>query len=88
MYNVKRMSIATLSSKNQITVPKAVRERLGLKWGKKVAIEIEADRAILKPAKSVTDYFEGLGRETWRRLGGAKFIKQERASWQRKRQPR
>ena len=35
------MDIATLSSKGQITIPKAVREALGLKSGDKIVIQQE-----------------------------------------------
>lgn len=35
------MDIATLSSKGQITIPKAVREALGLKYGDKIVIQQE-----------------------------------------------
>lgn len=76
------MSIATLSSKHQITVPKLVRERLGLRQGQKVVIEIGSRNfAVLKPVESAARHYEGLGAETWRRLGGARFVKRERSSW-------
>ena len=35
------MEVATLSSKGQITIPKSVREALGLKYGDKVVIQQE-----------------------------------------------
>ncbi len=43
MWRVKGeiMEIATLSSKGQITIPKTVREALGLKYGDKVVIQQE-----------------------------------------------
>jgi len=42
------MSRATLTSKGQLTVPKAVRERLGLKSGDRVVFEFEEDCVRLK----------------------------------------
>jgi antitoxin PrlF len=39
---------ATLSSKGQLTVPKDVRERLGLKSGNRVVFEFEGDSVRLK----------------------------------------
>ena len=46
------MSRATLTSKGQITVPKDVRERLGLKSGDRVAFEFEGDSVRLRVEKS------------------------------------
>lgn len=42
------MSRATLTSKGQLTVPKDVRDRLGLKSGDRVVFEIEDDSMRLK----------------------------------------
>ncbi|MDD7812795.1 AbrB/MazE/SpoVT family DNA-binding domain-containing protein [Mycobacterium sp. CSUR Q5927] len=38
---------AKLTSKGQVTVPKAVREALGLKAGDEVLFRVEGDRAVL-----------------------------------------
>lgn len=46
------MSRATLTSKGQITVPKDVRERLGLKSGDRVAFEFEGNSVRLRVEKS------------------------------------
>lgn len=39
-----------MTSKGQVTVPKAVRQRLGLRQGTRVAFVIEGDHAVLRPA--------------------------------------
>ncbi len=39
-----------MTSKGQVTVPKAVRQRLGLRQGSRVAFVIEGDHAVLRPA--------------------------------------
>jgi antitoxin PrlF len=39
---------ATLTSKGQLTVPKSVRERLGLRSGDRVSFEFEGDSVILR----------------------------------------
>ena len=46
------MSRATLASKGQLTVPKEVRERLGLKRGDRVEFEFEGDSVRLKVERS------------------------------------
>ncbi len=47
------MSSATVTSKGQITIPKDVRERLGLEAGDRVVFVVQSDRDVtLKPAKT------------------------------------
>lgn len=43
------MAIATLTSKSQMTLPKAIRDGLGLKPGDAIEVSIEGRRAILIP---------------------------------------
>ncbi len=45
------MSRAILTSKGQLTIPKDVRERLGLKSGDRVVFEFEGDSVRLKVEK-------------------------------------
>ena len=81
------METAKLSQKYQIVVPKEVRERLRLHAGSRVEIySIDEDSALLtkRPAAS-TQVMKGLGKDVWKRAGGAsRYIKQERASWRKK----
>ncbi len=46
---------------------------------------LDARRAVLvKHPQDYVDALKGLGKEVWRSLGGAdKYIKQERASWEK-----
>lgn len=39
----------TLSKKGQVTIPKSIREKLGLESGKKVLFEIKGKEAVLYP---------------------------------------
>lgn len=48
------MSRAILTSKGQLTVPKDVRERLGLKRGDRVVFEFEEDSVRLKVEKRMS----------------------------------
>jgi len=47
-----------ISSKAQTTIPRAVREALGVKGGDVLAYEIEGDRVVLKRARPSLDPFE------------------------------
>jgi AbrB family looped-hinge helix DNA binding protein len=40
----------TMTSKGQVTIPKAVRQQLGLKQGTRVVFAVEGDHAVLRPA--------------------------------------
>ncbi len=39
-----------MTSKGQVTIPKAVRQQLGLRQGTRVAFVVEGDHAVLRPA--------------------------------------
>ena len=43
----------TLTGKGQVAIPRAGRQRLGLKRGMAVTFEIEGDHIALRPARSV-----------------------------------
>jgi len=45
------MSLTRVSKKGQITIPRDVREALGLRSGDRVEIVVEGGKAILKPLK-------------------------------------
>jgi len=43
------MPSASLSSKGQVTIPKAIRERLKVKTGDRLDFVIEGDKVVLRP---------------------------------------
>lgn len=46
------MSVATVTSKGQVTIPKEVRDALGIKERDRVAFIVEGGRAVLVPVKT------------------------------------
>ena len=55
------MAAATVTSKGQITIPKEVRERLGLEPGDRVVFVVQSDRdVVLKPAKTDVRELRGM----------------------------
>ena len=44
------MAISTLTSKGQITIPRAVRERLGIRQGDRLEFALDGERVVLQPA--------------------------------------
>jgi AbrB family looped-hinge helix DNA binding protein len=54
------MSIVTLSSKGQIVIPKAIREKLGLNPQKPVIVEIVYDHAEIRPVPDIKKALRGV----------------------------
>lgn len=80
------MNTTKLSKKYQIVVPREVREKMGLRVGESVGVySVDEDRAVLvKHPMHYVQTMKGLGKEVWKKLGGAsRYIKQERASWEK-----
>jgi antitoxin PrlF len=48
---------STISSKGQITVPREIRNRLGLKDGDRVEFLVENDRTTIRPARAPENPF-------------------------------
>jgi len=73
------MPEATLSSKNQIVIPREAREALGLKPGDKLLVVTKGDRLIVmeKPSK-----FSAAIRGLARRPYPDHYLRKERAAWE------
>ena len=72
------MAEATLSSKNQIVIPREAREALGVKPGDKLAVVVRGKRVIiLERPKSHHAALRGLGRGVY----SSDHVQKERDSW-------
>ena len=72
------MAEATLSSKNQIVVPKEARVALGVKPGAKLLVTVRGNIVYLLPKpKNFAKAIRGLGKG----LYGPDYLKKERESW-------
>lgn len=49
------MNLSTVSSKGQITLPSAMRRKLGIKPETKVEIELQEDAIVVRPLRSISD---------------------------------
>ena len=73
------MAEATLSSKNQIVIPREARKALGLKPGDKLLVVLQGDNIIvLQKPKSYRKAISGLGRG----LYPDDYLRKERESWE------
>ena len=72
------MTEATLSTKNQIVIPREAREALGLNPGDKILVVVRGGKVLLlqKP-KSYEAAIRGLARGRYPK----NYLKKERASW-------
>jgi AbrB family looped-hinge helix DNA binding protein len=69
----------TLSSKNQIVIPREARKALGLRAGDKLLVVAYGDKIIvMEKPKSFRKAIAGIGRE----LYPADYLKKERDSWE------
>ncbi|MGD0115220.1 MAG: AbrB/MazE/SpoVT family DNA-binding domain-containing protein [Dehalococcoidia bacterium] len=78
---------ATLSSKNQITLPVAVVRRLGLQPGRRLMVRLEDDRIVLRPEpEDWVEYFRGSMKGVYgnTREEMDAYVRKERASWRRR----
>ncbi len=50
--------IRIVGKKGQVTIPKEIREKFGIKEGTKVVFEVKGDEIIIKPEKSGKDFVE------------------------------
>jgi AbrB family looped-hinge helix DNA binding protein len=74
------MAEATLSSKNQIVIPREAREALQLKPGDKLIVTAHAGKIlILEKPKSYSKAIRGL---VPRGYYGKDYVRQERQSWE------
>jgi len=72
------MAEATLSSKNQIVIPREAREALNIKAGDKVVVTVVGRRVIvLENPKSHREALAGIARGVYPK----DYVKKERKSW-------
>lgn len=73
------MAEATLSSKNQIVIPREAREALQLKPGDKLLVRVLGSKVlILEKPKSYHNAIRGLMRKGY----GKEYLRKERESWE------
>jgi AbrB family looped-hinge helix DNA binding protein len=73
------MNEATLSTKNQIVIPREAREALGVKAGDKLLVVVRGDKVIvLEKPKAYNAAIRGLGRDTY----PAGYLQKEREGWE------
>jgi len=73
----------TLSSKNQIVVPREAREKLKIGPGHEMLVLVKEDRVVLIPRpRDFVKRMAGLHQEIWRELGASSYLRDERDTWE------
>jgi AbrB family looped-hinge helix DNA binding protein len=76
-------ALVTLSSKNQIVIPKSARKKLAIEPGDQLILDVEKDSLILKAKpKSYVKHLRGLHRGVWRGVDATDYVKKERETWE------
>ena len=76
-------SVVTLSSKNQIAIPKAARKKLAIGPGDQLILDVEKDSLVLRPKpKSYAKHLRGLHRTIWGDGDAVDYIRKEREAWE------
>lgn len=71
-----------VSKRHQISVPSAVRKRLGIKQGDRLLVEVKGDMLILlREPRDYVDHLSGLHEEIWRNLDVDEYLEGERTAW-------
>lgn len=76
------MTTIRLTKKNQMVIPKNIREAVGISEGDELIVEVDKNKIILtvKP-KSYSKRLKGLHRDVWKGVDPKKYVKGERESW-------
>lgn len=78
------MSAVTVkvSSRYQIAVPRIARDRLNIKSGDRLLVDVQDGLLILIPQpQDYTSYMAGLHHEVWAGLDTTSYLKEERDAW-------
>ncbi len=74
----------TLSSKNQIVVPKEAREKLNIGPGQELLVLVRENRIVLIPRpQDFVARMAGLHKDVWTEVDTDSYLEEERDSWQR-----
>jgi AbrB family looped-hinge helix DNA binding protein len=80
------MLTVKVSSKQQISLPSAVRRRLGIKAGDRLTVDVLDDAMVLRrrPDKA-SDRMRGIGRHIWDGVDPVDRIRSDRQAWDERR---
>lgn len=73
-----------LGKRFQFVLPKKIRQRLGLREGDVLLVEVTRKGILLVPKPhNYTQHLAGLHREIWQDVDADEYLREERKTWQR-----
>ncbi len=73
-----------VSKRYQIAVPATARDRLNIRGGDRLIVDIQDGMLILIPKpENYTEALAGLHKAIWEKIDGQKYVIQERESWEK-----
>jgi AbrB family looped-hinge helix DNA binding protein len=80
------MLTVKVSSKHQISLPSAVRRRLGIEAGDRLTVEVLDDAMVLRRRPDrASDRMRGIGRHIWDGVDPVDRIRDDRQAWDERR---
>lgn len=77
-------TVATLSSKYQVVIPREIRKALHLEPGDQLIVESAGRKVIMRPKpRNYTTYMRGLHKEVWKGVEASEYIRKERNAWEK-----
>jgi len=74
--------ITKVNSRNQITIPQAMLDKLNIKAGDRLLVDVQDGIMVLIPEpKSYTNHLQGLYSEVWKTVDIEKYINDEHMAW-------
>lgn len=71
-----------LNARNQITIPREEGEKLNIKQGDRLLVDVQDGVIVLIPQpKRYTDYLQGLHGDIWKGVDIQKYLNGERDAW-------
>jgi AbrB family looped-hinge helix DNA binding protein len=77
---VRRLTLK-VNAKHQITIPKYVREKLNMKAGDSLLMDVQDGMMILIPQGGKPSHMQGLHNEIWKDVDVQRYINAEREAW-------
>ena len=79
-----KAAVVKVNAKYQITIPKSVREKLKVKVGDRLLLDVQEGMILLIPEpKSYANHLQGLHAEIWKGVDVKEYLDGEREAWQK-----